>query len=103
MTGASYRWTASFGMFLGGVTTVLMALALLPFHFPDERLAFVVWFTASMAGVGLSLVSLFLHSDHPDLESPLDHRASGYVGVALNVWPWVLLCWMVWFIRLGFF
>jgi hypothetical protein len=99
MTGAGYRWTASFGIYLGGITTLLTASALLPFRLPDERLVSIVWFIASLLGVGVSLVSIFLHPDRPDRESPLNHRAAGYVAVALNGWPWLSLFWLGWFIR----
>ena len=101
MTGARYRWTASLGIFLGVVTTLLTSSAFLPFRLPNERLASIISFVASMIGVGVSLVSLFLHTDHPDRESPLNHRAAGYVAVALNCWPWVLFVWLLWFVRLG--
>jgi hypothetical protein len=102
MMGASYRWTASFGIFLGGVTTVLMISALLSIRIRDDLLACIVWFCVSLLGVTVSLVSLFLHPDHPDRESPLNHRALGYVGVALNGWPWVLFLWFCWLSRLAF-
>jgi hypothetical protein len=101
MTGAGYRWTGSFGIFLGCVTTLLSLPAILPREILDLRLSFAVWFFASMLGVGVSLVSLFLHPDRPDRESPLNHRAVGYVAVALNAWPWPSLFWLGWFIRLG--
>ena len=101
MTGARYRWTASLGIFLGGVSTVLTATALLPFRILDDRLAGLVWVISSMLGIWVSLMSLFLHTDHPDRESPLNHRAAGYVAIALNCWPWVLFVWVCWFVRLG--
>ena len=100
MTGAGYRWTASFGIFLGGVTTALMISAFLPFRFRDELLATIVWFSMSLLGVAVSLVSLFLHADRPDRESPLNHRSLGYVAVALNGWPWILFVWVCWLVRL---
>jgi hypothetical protein len=95
-----YRWAASGGLFFGGISAALTFEQLLPFHVLDVRLACPVILAASLAGVGTSLLALFLHPEEA-FPTLLGHRAVAFVGIGLSSWPWMLMVWILWFLEIG--
>lgn len=100
MTGAAYRWTVSFTLFVGAVTMVLAVLLIRKPDELDQKLALHVGFFLSNFGVALSVMAQLLHADHPDRDSLLNHRAAGFISLVLNFFPWVLFTGLTWFIQL---
>jgi hypothetical protein len=90
MTGASYRWLATLGIFMGAVSTTLTGVTIFRPHALDLRLSF-----------GVSLASLFLHPDRPEEAPPLNHPCVGYVAVAMTAWPCLVGMGLMWFLRLA--
>jgi len=91
MTGAAYRWTASFGLFTGTVTTLLTGITILNPSLLDRERCVDVWFFGSALGILVSMLSQLLYSDQPDRESLLNRRSAAFIALALNFWPWILL------------
>jgi len=84
-----YRWTTSFGLFLGGVTTFCFGrnilLSPLLHHF------LIIGIFSSMIGIAVSLVGLFLQPTKPDKDNLLEHRGAAMVAIGLNLWPWAVV------------
>ena len=86
-----YRWATSLGLFLGGLTTFLVARELM---FPRFKDFVFIWFVgSSVMGVCVSLVAMAARPSERDPENLLDHRAAAFIAIGLNLWPWAWFLW----------
>lgn len=86
-----YRWLATTGLFCGAVTAVIVVRAILDMPARGEKAEIIFFVFSSIVGIATSVIASILHPSNPESGNPIDSRITAFVGIGLNLWPWMLV------------